>query len=538
MNEQTRQQTGNPLTETFTPVSSGILQRKCLSCGTRTIAGGECENCRNKPLVLQRKSSGGAELSNVPPIVHQTLQSSSGQSLDTATRSFFEPRFGYDFSRVRVHSDERAAASAQAVNALAYTVGQNVVFGAGHWQPHNPVGKDLLAHELTHVVQQSRSHSATGAASAASEREADDVAKAVTTGREIPPLSASGVPTLQRKTAGETAMDNAKTDWLSPDANVKVEVDVLKAALKEIKAGKNISYNKKAGLTKIDAAGKILSLTAAQIKSLKDDWEWLADNAKSKGKAAYKTREGKFFADLKSPLAGLTEQFPKAQTKYWLKNTPTQVADIIIQAADADMPADQLYVYAAKEGLIELVRDQVGLTSKDEPTAAKLGTFDTTKKVSGFQYLGLDDFLTDMDAKRFPHRAMLPTGFDLKKVTTEKSKNEKGREIDTPVFPDLLMAVQALAVMLKRRRKVFLEDAKAEGYATPTTEELVYWTYIYFNSGEFVGANNQGGKGQLIKYKGKRKLSDWITSGKYPNAIKVLQSFQMLTKMSAKKKIF
>jgi hypothetical protein len=140
--------------------------------------------------------------------------------------------------------------------------------------------------------------------------------------------------------------------------------------------------------------------------------------------------------------------------------------------------------------------------------------------------------MTDMDAKRFPQRSSLPKGFDLSKVTTEKSINENNREIDTPVFPNLLMAVQALAVMLKRRRKLFLEDAKNNGYATPTTDELVYWTYVYFNFGEF------GGKAQLEKYKGKRKLSDWITKGEFDNAIKVLQSYQMLTKMSAKNKIF
>jgi hypothetical protein len=64
----------------------------------------------------------------------------------------------------------------------------------------------------------------------------------------------------------------------------------------------------------------------------------------------------------------------------------------------------------------------------------------------------------------------------------------------------------------------FLSDAKKYGYATPTTEELVYWTYVYYNSGMYTG--------QLKKYKGKRKLKDWITKGEYKNAIKVLQTYQ------------
>jgi hypothetical protein len=65
-----------------------------------------------------------------------------------------EPRFGHDFSRVRVHTDARVAESARAVNALAYTVGRDVVFGPGHYRPSSLGGRKLLAHELTHVLQQ------------------------------------------------------------------------------------------------------------------------------------------------------------------------------------------------------------------------------------------------------------------------------------------------------------------------------------------------------------------------------------------------
>ena len=77
-----------------------------------------------------------------------------GWSLSENDRAFFEPRFGYDFSHVRVHADTRAAESARAVNARAFTVGQDVVFGAGQYSPDITEGKRLLAHELTHVVQQ------------------------------------------------------------------------------------------------------------------------------------------------------------------------------------------------------------------------------------------------------------------------------------------------------------------------------------------------------------------------------------------------
>ena len=79
---------------------------------------------------------------------------SPGRPLDAATRAFFEPRFGHDFRRVRVHHDGAAAAAARAVDAHAYTVGEHVVFGHGRYAPDSGAGRRLLAHELTHVVQQ------------------------------------------------------------------------------------------------------------------------------------------------------------------------------------------------------------------------------------------------------------------------------------------------------------------------------------------------------------------------------------------------
>jgi len=86
--------------------------------------------------------------------VHRVLRS-PGQPLDQTSREFFEPRFGRDFSQVRVHADENAAKSAKAVGAMAYAVGHNLVFGAGQYASGSSARQRLLAHELTHVVQQS-----------------------------------------------------------------------------------------------------------------------------------------------------------------------------------------------------------------------------------------------------------------------------------------------------------------------------------------------------------------------------------------------
>jgi hypothetical protein len=91
--------------------------------------------------------------STAPPIDHGVV-SSPGQPLDPATRAFFEPRFAYDFDNVRVHTGGAADHSAAAVNARAYTVGHQIVFGSGQYGPATPEGNRLLAHELTHVVQQ------------------------------------------------------------------------------------------------------------------------------------------------------------------------------------------------------------------------------------------------------------------------------------------------------------------------------------------------------------------------------------------------
>jgi hypothetical protein len=92
-----------------------------------------------------------------PGSVEQALRSPA-QTLDPMTRGFFEARFGADFSRVQIHSGERAARSAQDVGARAYAVGDHIVFGAGHFSPHSRDGQELLAHELTHVVQQTGPH--------------------------------------------------------------------------------------------------------------------------------------------------------------------------------------------------------------------------------------------------------------------------------------------------------------------------------------------------------------------------------------------
>jgi hypothetical protein len=204
MSGQAAVQTQMAAKPTITPLTGHVLQRQC-ACGQHTVAGGECAECRKKREggMLQRAAVGHDAMGDVPPIVHEVLRS-AGQPLDAATRVFMEPRFGhdfstvqlrvapglartglalgapgnafereaervgasvgqkhipdtrggYDFGAVRLHTDVRAAESARAVNALAYTVGSHIVFGSGQYAPGTNGGRQLLAHELTHVAQQ------------------------------------------------------------------------------------------------------------------------------------------------------------------------------------------------------------------------------------------------------------------------------------------------------------------------------------------------------------------------------------------------
>jgi Domain of unknown function (DUF4157)/LysM domain len=175
------------------PPVSRILQRKC-TCGGTPGPTGECESCKNKRMSLQRKltigsSNDSLELeadrtanqvmaapshsrtSNAPlqvqrfsgqtteglgaaPASVDRVLSGSGRPLEPALQQDMGQRFGYDFSRVRIHTGSDAEQSAREVNANAYTVGPNVVFGAGRFVPGSLEGRRLIAHELVHVVQQ------------------------------------------------------------------------------------------------------------------------------------------------------------------------------------------------------------------------------------------------------------------------------------------------------------------------------------------------------------------------------------------------
>lgn len=186
-----------------TPLPSRMLQRKC-ACGQHTPGGGECRkgeefahpiqaklqvgkandryeqeadrvadrvmrmpeparadadtHLQAEAIVQTRVASSQAGSAEVPSLVHDVLRA-PGQPLDSAVRHFMEPRFGHNFADVKVHANQKAAESARSIGARAYAVGQNIVVSPENFSPHSRSGQRLLAHELTHVVQQSEGRS-------------------------------------------------------------------------------------------------------------------------------------------------------------------------------------------------------------------------------------------------------------------------------------------------------------------------------------------------------------------------------------------
>jgi Domain of unknown function (DUF4157) len=138
------------------PIGSApsTTQRKCAVC---EAGGATCPKCQEGERLRRKEKPGHAP--QATPAIHSQIAAlwGGGQPLPPSVRAFFEPRFGRDFSQVRVHTDARAAHSAQALRARAFTVGREVVFGSGHHSRDTGEGRRLWAHELAHTLQQSGS---------------------------------------------------------------------------------------------------------------------------------------------------------------------------------------------------------------------------------------------------------------------------------------------------------------------------------------------------------------------------------------------
>ena len=162
------------------------------------------------PTVQRRTASEGGGMS-APPIINDVL-SAPGHPLDLSTRAFFEPKFGHDLGRARIHTGTQAAESARAVSANAFTVGWDVVFGEGQYAPETSAGKQLLAHELSHVVQQTASGEGVSSGFSPAPSASGTVARAV----------ASNYSEI------EDRLTYGIVDWAITDQNAQQALEMLK----------------------------------------------------------------------------------------------------------------------------------------------------------------------------------------------------------------------------------------------------------------------------------------------------------------------
>gem|GEM_PF-4075657 len=157
LEEEEKQVQRKPLAESITPLIQGKQEYSEEEEEPVIPIQRSCDGCSEEgdETLLQKKGDGtpvGIAPTGLQPRIDSLC--GNGRPLDEATRAFFEPRFGTDFSHVQIHDYPGAADSARSLNARAFTVGRDIVFGSGEYSPHAPEGKQLLGHELAHVLQQ------------------------------------------------------------------------------------------------------------------------------------------------------------------------------------------------------------------------------------------------------------------------------------------------------------------------------------------------------------------------------------------------
>lgn len=204
-------------------LNGAAVQRKC-ACNSPAASSGACTKCDEQRYLVQRQARAQAENTALPHFIQVALRA-SGQPLDPVTRAFMERRFGYDFNSVRIHTDMHADQSSQRLNAYAYTLGRDIFFSAGQYQPHSRSGRRLLAHELAHVIQQKHSPSTiktySPVASGAAEREADLISEQVVAERPVAAIRQPVFPGQLASAPKSPAATGVKAE--------RLEIDVLGA---------------------------------------------------------------------------------------------------------------------------------------------------------------------------------------------------------------------------------------------------------------------------------------------------------------------
>ncbi len=195
--------------------SNSALEQEADSVAAKVSSGHSAGAISSAAAAVQRAGKGAAT-SEAPASVQQVLNQ-PGQPLNHAVQDKIQRRFGHNFSNVRIHTDASAAQSANAINARAYTVGNHIAFASGQYNPTGRNGQRLLAHELTHVVQQSGQSAALASRSSNTRGEEEDEEMQTRQDEETSLLSRAPAALLQRDFAIEPPNPDAEPDPLSAE---------------------------------------------------------------------------------------------------------------------------------------------------------------------------------------------------------------------------------------------------------------------------------------------------------------------------------
>ncbi len=392
-------------------------------------------------LVLQRTMSDARSLEKKEALatarVNEALDS-PGQSLDAATRAEMESRLGHDFTNVRVHADATAANAARAVNARAYALGNDIVFGAGAYEPNTQAGKRLLAHELTHVVQQGDAEGTTtrrfanaglslSQPSDRAEQEASRSAEAITRGMSFAPRATMAPGTgamIQR------ADDEWNKAYGTHKSFLQKPFEEFKAGLGEVKAttqggltenkGRPLAERQKGAPTGTPAAPEI------SFDTLKEIYDGLAsdiakDKAKDEKDTIKETKARAYLAHLNKAFKIMKIDTVEAQAVY---------------LAHAYIESDQFRQFTETQGSI----NEGAQKWMDDPTQLQINKSDLKKRYAlggsvnptgGFEFIGRGPVQVTHKAEYVEVIAM------LEKTADQYQKDAKPGDAKAKEYADL-----------------------------------------------------------------------------------------------------
>jgi hypothetical protein len=487
-------------------------------------------------VALRGARPSGAELERG---AREALQSSVQAASDQPIRSAVGSRLGVDLSGIRLVRD---SPSVQAVRSIAFAQHDEVHLAPGAYRPDHPLGRALLAHELTHSAQLARMSGFAPETALAHDRlhdtqsgaRADSALKlrlefcpdsSKSSGSPSATTAPSAAPPTPAGPSGATVRGS-----VDPQISAYNAYDAIRLALEEVKKGKALEFHAKFTRAKVDDLCKnMLKLSAADQTARLSDFDALLSGAPPKAPAKWDASRAAFLAAIKPPIvanlegAGMTLR-QQNQNLNWLQNMPAQVMQLLLDVSNPNVPSAYLYSAAVNEGLVDVyVRGQVSGAS-DQLTPAQLASISVTAGVSGFQALGLDRYFEEIAETKHPLTGHLPSGFDATKVTEESNVNEKGTAVRSAHVADLKTGLQVQAAILARRMDLFLDAVKEFGFAAPTAEEKVFFGYIFYNSGSAEGRRTL--RAHKPGSKDPRTLGKWISGGDYPNAQKVLRTYR------------